>query len=140
MAHVSSTVSDLYTFAEGIPCTRVRIDPPAFQDGDEVRIMDGNMKELRKGTNGWMCMLDLGRQGREQHRSLCHQGDGRQPLGRERAAHHDPARRRRAAGALPNRLDQGGPWAMWKGTPYAHVMVPLTGAPKASGKKPAEKK
>lgn len=46
MAHVSSTVSDLYTLAEGVPCTRVRIDPPAFQDGDDVIFMKGNMTHL----------------------------------------------------------------------------------------------
>lgn len=46
MAHVSSTVSDLYTIAEGIPCTRVRIDPPAFQDGDDVIFIRGNMTGL----------------------------------------------------------------------------------------------
>lgn len=42
MAHVS----DLYTLAEGIPCTRVRIDPPAFSDGDEVIVMKGKMTGL----------------------------------------------------------------------------------------------
>src|SRR5262249_24080266 len=25
----------------------------------------------------------------------------------------------------------GGPWVMWKGTPYAHVMVPMTAMPVA---------
>lgn len=27
--------------------------------------------------------------------------------------------------ALPGTPTGGGPWVMWKGTPYAHVMVPL---------------
>lgn len=26
--------------------------------------------------------------------------------------------------ALPTDPDNGGPWVMWKGTPYAHVMIP----------------
>ncbi len=26
---------------------------------------------------------------------------------------------------LPTDPDNGGPWVMWKGTPYAHVMIPL---------------
>jgi hypothetical protein len=30
----------------------------------------------------------------------------------------------------------GGPWVMWAGTPYAHVMVPLTGGPKPMDKRP----
>jgi hypothetical protein len=25
---------------------------------------------------------------------------------------------------LPTDPDNGGPWVMWKGTPYAHVMIP----------------
>ena len=36
------------------------------------------------------------------------------------------------AGALqgiPTKRQNGGPWAMWSGTPYVHVMVPLS-APK----------
>jgi hypothetical protein len=28
----------------------------------------------------------------------------------------------------------GGPWVMWKGTPYAHVMVPVSGTATMSGK------
>ncbi len=24
----------------------------------------------------------------------------------------------------------GGPWVMWSGTPYAHIMIPLKGPPK----------
>jgi hypothetical protein len=27
--------------------------------------------------------------------------------------------------ALPTDPNNGGPWVMWKGTPYAHIMVPL---------------
>ena len=46
MAHVSSTVADLYVLAEGVPCTRVRIDPPAFSDGDEVIVIGGTMTGL----------------------------------------------------------------------------------------------
>jgi hypothetical protein len=26
---------------------------------------------------------------------------------------------------LPTSRDQGGPWVMWKGTPYAHIMAPV---------------
>lgn len=31
--------------------------------------------------------------------------------------------------ALPTDPDNGGPWVMWKGTPYAHVMVPIGDEP-----------
>lgn len=30
-------------------------------------------------------------------------------------------------GDMPTDPDNGGPWVMWKGTPYAHVMVPVSG-------------
>jgi len=33
----------------------------------------------------------------------------------------DPA----ALEALPTDPDNGGPWIMWQGTPYAHVMMPV---------------
>lgn len=26
---------------------------------------------------------------------------------------------------IPTDPENGGPWVMWKGTPYAHVMVPV---------------
>jgi hypothetical protein len=29
--------------------------------------------------------------------------------------------------ALPTEPGNGGPWVMWKGTPYAHIMVPVPG-------------
>jgi hypothetical protein len=35
---------------------------------------------------------------------------------------------------------KGGPWVMWKGTPYAHIMVPTTSMAKSAPKAPAEKK
>ena len=40
--------------------------------------------------------------------------------------------------ALPTDPNNGGPWVMWKGTPYAHIMVPVGGkAPMGTmGEKP----
>jgi hypothetical protein len=29
--------------------------------------------------------------------------------------------------AMPTDPENGGPYVMWKGTPYAHIMVPATG-------------
>ena len=40
----------------------------------------------------------------------------------------------------PTDWTKGGPWVMWKGTPYAHIMVPITATPKSSGKKAAQQK
>jgi hypothetical protein len=47
--------------------------------------------------------------------------------------------------ALPTDPQSGGPWVMWKGTKYAHIMMPTAPMPKqAAGKgaaaKPVEKK
>jgi hypothetical protein len=30
-----------------------------------------------------------------------------------------------ALSSLPGKPNGGGPWVMWKGTPYAHIMVPV---------------
>ncbi len=30
---------------------------------------------------------------------------------------------------IPTDPKNGGPWVMWKGTPYAHIMVPVGGPP-----------
>lgn len=27
--------------------------------------------------------------------------------------------------SLPTKMDNGGPWVMWEGTPYAHIMIPV---------------
>ena len=30
---------------------------------------------------------------------------------------------------MPTDPHSGGPWVMWKGTPYAHIMVPMAAVP-----------
>jgi hypothetical protein len=42
---------------------------------------------------------------------------------------------------LPTKPYTGGPWVMWKGTPYAHIMLPVEAMPKQSrgGSTPAAK-
>ena len=42
--------------------------------------------------------------------------------------------------AYPTDWTKGGPWVMWKGTPYAHIMVPTTSMAKSATKAPAETK
>jgi hypothetical protein len=32
----------------------------------------------------------------------------------------------KALDGLPTDAKNGGPWVMWKGTPYAHIMAPVT--------------
>jgi hypothetical protein len=42
--------------------------------------------------------------------------------------------------AYPTAWTKGGPWVMWTGTPYAHIMVPTTSMAKSAPKAPAETK
>jgi hypothetical protein len=138
---------------------------------------DGKMKELRAGTNGWMCMLDLAGD------SMCldkeWQGWGDAWMnkkgppkpqtvgvaymlkGDKGASNTDPYATKPTADnqwvvsgphimllptdvsqldAYPTDWTKGGPWVMWKGTPYAHIMVPTTSMAKSASKAPAEKK
>ena len=37
--------------------------------------------------------------------------------------------------SLPTDPSSGGPWVMWKGTPYAHIMVPTVAMPARGGAK-----
>jgi len=130
---------------------------------------DGKMRELRPGTNGWMCMLDLVGD------SMCldkewqawgdaweNKKDPPKPKtvgvaymlkGDKGASNTDPYATKPTADnqwvvsgphimllptdvsqldAYPTDWTKGGPWVMWKGTPYAHIMVPTTAMPSAS--------
>ena len=40
--------------------------------------------------------------------------------------------------AYPTDWSKGGPWVMWKGTPYAHIMVPMGAMAKPGGKAPPQ--
>jgi hypothetical protein len=42
--------------------------------------------------------------------------------------------------AYPTAWTKGGPWVMWKRTPYVHIMVPTTSMAKSAPKASAEKK
>ena len=138
---------------------------------------DGKMKEIRPGTNGWMCMLDLVGD------SMCldkewqawgdaweNKKDPPKPKtmgvaymlkGDKGASNTDPYATKPTADnhwvvsgphimllptdvsqldAYPTDWTKGGPWVMWKGTPYAHVMVPTTAMAKSASKSPSAKK
>ena len=41
--------------------------------------------------------------------------------------------------AYPTDWTKGGPWVMWKGTPYGHIMVPTTAMPKSASRASAQK-
>ena len=121
---------------------------------------DGKMTELRKGTNGWMCMpepeamcLDKEWQNwasaymSKKDPQIKSIGIGYMLRGDHGASNTDPFAAGKTAtnnwvvspphimvltpdgkqlDALPTDWKNGGPWVMWKGTKYAHIMVPTT--------------
>src|SRR5438128_12322499 len=128
---------------------------------------DGKMVELRKGTNGWMCMAQpeamcLDKQWQnwadawmtKKDPKITGVGIGYMLRGDKGASNTDPFATGKTASndwvvspphimvltpdskqldALPTDWHSGGPWVMWKGTKYAHIMVPTT--PMALGRK-----
>jgi hypothetical protein len=153
--------------------------PPDIGRNAAVMAMgaDGKMKELRAGTNGWMCMLDLvgdsmcldkewqawgdAWMNKKDPPKLKTVGVAYMLNGDKGASNTDPYATKPTADnqwvvsgphimllptdvsqldAYPTDWTKGGPWVMWKGTPYAHIMVPTTSMAKSASKAPAEKK
>jgi hypothetical protein len=126
---------------------------------------DGKMAELRKGTNGWVCMaqpeamcMDKQWQGwadawmSKKDPKITGPGVAYMLHGDEGASNTDPFATGKTAtnnwvvsgphimvltpdakqlDSLPTDWHSGGPWVMWKGTRYAHIMVPTTAMPPA---------
>lgn len=132
----------------------------------------GPMKQLRAGTNGWMCMTDpmsgdpmcLDKEWQNWADAWMNKKDpqikavgiGYMLKGDHGASNTDPYAKTRTAdnqwvvsgphvmvltpdnnqlAALPTDPQAGGPWVMWKGTKYAHIMVPISSMPKAAAAK-----
>ena len=160
--------------------------PPSISKNATIMEMtaDGKMKELRAGTNGWMCMsapdgspmcLDKEFQswadGWMNKKDPQVKGIGLAYMlkGDRGVSNTDPYGNKATpdnhwvvAGphlmmitpdtaqldSLPTDPWNGGPWVMWKGTKYAHIMMPTVPTPKPmaaksaakSMEKPAEKK
>lgn len=125
---------------------------------------DGKARQLRAGTNGWVCMahpevMCLDRQWQEwadawmnkRTPKISAAGIGYMLQGDKGASNTDPYATApsatnawvvspahimvltpdpKALDALPTESHNGGPWVMWKGTPYAHIMVPTVPMPK----------
>ena len=119
---------------------------------------DGKPRQLRAGTNGWVCMahpetMCLDKQWQEWADAWMNKrapkitavGIGYMLQGDAGASNTDPFATGPTAtnqwvvspahimvltpdvkqlDALPTASNNGGPWVMWKGTPYAHIMVP----------------
>ena len=145
--------------------------PADVSKGASIMDMDANgtMKQLRAGTNGWMCMtMPAG----AEPEAMCMDkawagwadaymtkknpppaktvGVAYMLRGDHGASNTDPFATgptatnqwvvspahlmlllpdATALDALPTDPHNGGPWVMWKGTPYAHVMVPTAAMP-----------
>ena len=160
MAKGSMATSDATTIAKAISAA-----PPDIAKNAAVVGMgpDGKMKELRAGTNGWACMLDLAGDSMCLDKEWQAWGDAwmnkKEPpkpktigvaymlKGDKGASNTDPYATKKTADnqwvvsgphimllptdvsqldAYPTDWTKGGPWVMWKGTPYAHIMVPTT--------------
>ena len=138
----------------------------------------GQMKQLRAGTNGWMCMPSTGVAGGIGADPMCLDkvfsswadawmnkkdpspaqtvGTAYMLRGDKGASNTDPF----ATGpsptnqwvtsgphvmvvvpnlaqldAFPTDPHNGGPWVMWKGTKYAHLMMPVAAMPKSAAVK-----
>ena len=132
------------------------------RDAAVMAMVDGKMKELRQGSNGWMCMLDLvgdsmclDKEWQAWGDAWMNKKDPPKPKsvgvaymlkGDKGASNTDPYATKRTADnnwvvsgphimllptdssqldAYPTDWTKGGPWVMWKGTPYAHIMMPV---------------
>jgi hypothetical protein len=132
---------------------------------------DGTIKQLRPGTNGWVCMsdgdgvpmcLDKEWQGwadawmAKKDPQVKAVGIAYMLKGDKGASNTDPYAEKATPDnqwvvsgphvmiltpdvamldALPTDPNNGGPWVMWKGTKYAHIMVPTAPMPKPAVKK-----
>lgn len=166
--------SDAATIAKAVSAA-----PPAI--GKNATVMgvgpDGQMKQLRAGTNGWMCMLSptgdpmcLDKEWQAWGDAWMNKKEPPQPKavgvaymlkGDKGASNTDPYATRATPDnqwvmsgphimvlptdrsqldALPTDAHTGGPWVMWKGTKYAHIMVPTAAMPKAAAPARSAKK
>jgi len=142
---------------------------------------DGQMKQLRAGSNGWMCLVEADGTPMCLDKEWQAWADGwinkKDPQvkniglaymlkGDTGASNTDPYAKKATPDnqwvvsgphvmvilpdpsqldALPTDPWNGGPWVMWKGTKYAHIMMPTVPTPKpaaakGSADKPSDKK
>jgi hypothetical protein len=168
-SHEAMTKGGAQTDAAAI-AKAVSAAPPEI--GKHATVMaagaDGQMKQLRAGTNGWMCMVAAGnpmcldKEWQAWGDAWMNKKDPPQPKtvgvaymlrGDTGASNTDPYATKQTPDnewvvsgphimILPTDRSQldtlstdpttGGPWVMWKGTKYAHIMVPTAAMPKTA--------
>ena len=165
MAPGGGGTSDAATIAKAVSAA-----PPEIRQHATVMAVspDGQMKQIRAGTNGWVCMLNpvgdpmcLDKEWQAWGEAWMHKQDPPQPKtvgvaymlrGDNGASNTDPYATkptpdnqwvvtgphimllptdRSQLDVFPTDPHTGGPWVMWKGTKYAHIMVPVAAMPKA---------
>ena len=151
--------------------------PPSISRNATIMEMtaDGKMKQLRDGTNGWMCLVEADGTPMCLDKEWQAWADGwmnkKEPQvksiglaymlkGDKGASNTDPYADKATADnhwvvsgphvmvvlpdtsqldALPTDPWNGGPWVMWKGTKYAHIMMPTVPTPKPAAAKASTK-
>ena len=157
--------SDAATIAKAVSAA-----PPEIRKNATVMTVgsDGQMKQLRAGTNGWMCMVASGnamcldKEWQAWGDAWMNKKDPPQPKavgvaymlqGDTGASNTDPYATkptsdnqwvvsgphimilptdRSQLDTYPTDPNTESPWVMWKGTKYAHIMVPVAAMPKAA--------
>ena len=157
--------SDAATIAKAVSAA-----PPEIRKNATVMAVgsDGQMKQLRAGSNGWMCMVAAGnamcldKEWQAWGDAWMNKKDPPQPKtvgvaymlqGDTGASNTDPYATkstpdnewvvsgphimllptdRSQLDAYPTDPNTGGPWVMWQGTKYAHIMVPTAAMPKTA--------
>ena len=151
--------------------------PPSISKNATIMEMtaDGKMKQLRDGTNGWMCLVEADGTPMCLDKAWQAWADGwmnkKDPevksiglaymlKGDKGASNTDPYADKATADnhwvvsgphvmvvlpdtsqldALPTDPWNGGPWVMWKGTKYAHIMMPTVPTAKPAAAKASTK-
>jgi hypothetical protein len=161
-APAAANENDMISLALSAAPADIAANATVVEPGD-----DGQMKELRAGTNGWVCMahpevMCLDKPWQEWADAWMNKrtpnvttiGIGYMLQGDTGASNTDPFATvqtpenqwvvtpahimvltpdTRQLDALPTDPSNGGPFVMWKGTPYAHIMVPTEPMPLAPG-------
>jgi len=140
---------------------RAMMSAPASVSANAT-ILDWDMSELRKGTNGWTCFPDrtendpmcvdkpwldfFGAYMKKEAPNVTQMGFSYMLVGDSPVSNTDPFATaatpdnqwikhglphimilapKEAMAGLPTDHSSGGPYVMWAGTPYAHIMVPM---------------
>ena len=107
-------------------------DPMCIEDGAWQKWADAwSAKTAPESTGFGIAYILKGDKGASEQPDGFARSGRRLTLGCQRAARDGAALRPEAARYVLDDPAAGGPFIMWKGTPYAHLMVPVTAKPKA---------